>query len=53
MKMDLKETGCEGVDWIHMSQGRVQLRAFVNTVKKFRVPQKAVEFLGHVSDLAS
>jgi hypothetical protein len=24
IKMDLKEIGCEGVDWFHLSQERVQ-----------------------------
>jgi hypothetical protein len=35
--MDLKKTGCEGVDWIHLAQGRVQLRTPVNTVMNLEV----------------
>jgi hypothetical protein len=36
--MDLRETGCEVVDWIHLAQDRDQWRAVVNTVMKLRVP---------------
>jgi hypothetical protein len=28
IEMDLEETGCEDVDWIHMAQYRVQWRIF-------------------------
>jgi hypothetical protein len=30
--MDLMETGCEGVDWIQLIQGRDQWQAVLNTV---------------------
>jgi hypothetical protein len=30
--MDLKETGCEDVDWIHLTQDTVQWLALANTV---------------------
>jgi len=30
IKMDLKETGCEGVDWITLVHDSNQWRAFVN-----------------------
>jgi len=33
------------VEWIHVVQDRVQLRALVNTVMNFRVPEKAGNFL--------
>jgi len=36
--MDVGETGCEGVDWIHLAQDRDQWRALVNTVTHLRVP---------------
>jgi hypothetical protein len=36
--MDLGEMACEGVDWLHLAQGRKQWRALVNTVKNFRIP---------------
>jgi hypothetical protein len=31
-KMDLKEVGCKSVDWIHLAQRKVHLRALVNMV---------------------
>jgi hypothetical protein len=38
MKMDLRETVWDGVDWIHMAWDRDQWRVLVNTVLNFRVP---------------
>jgi hypothetical protein len=38
IKMDLRETGWGGVDWIDMAQDRDQLRALVNTVLNLRFP---------------
>jgi hypothetical protein len=38
IKIDFRETGCGGVDWIDLAQNRDQWRAFVNTVMNFRVP---------------
>jgi hypothetical protein len=35
--VDLKEIGCECVNWIHLAQNRVQWRALVNTVMNLRV----------------
>jgi hypothetical protein len=35
--MDLRETGCEGVDWMQMVQGRDQWQVLVNTVIKLQV----------------
>jgi hypothetical protein len=37
IKMDLKKTGFEGVQWIQLAQDKVQWRALVNTVMNFRV----------------
>jgi hypothetical protein len=34
--LDLKESGCEGVDWIHLAWDRVI--CLVNTVMNFWVP---------------
>jgi hypothetical protein len=38
IKMDLRETGIDGADWIRLVQDRFQWRAFVNAVMNFRVP---------------
>jgi hypothetical protein len=38
IKMDLRETGIDGANWIRLIQDRVQWRAFVNTVMNLRVP---------------
>jgi hypothetical protein len=37
IKIDLREIGWDGVDWIDLAQDRDQWRALVNTVMKFRV----------------
>jgi hypothetical protein len=37
IKMDLKETGIDGVNWIQLVQDRVQWRACMNTVMNLRV----------------
>jgi len=36
IRIDLREIGWEGVDWIHLAQDRDQWWAVVNTVTKFR-----------------
>jgi hypothetical protein len=38
IKMDLREIGIDGANWIRLAQDRIQLRAFVNTVMNLRVP---------------
>jgi hypothetical protein len=38
IKMDLRETGMDGANWIRLAQNRVQRRAFVSTVINLRVP---------------
>jgi hypothetical protein len=38
IKMDLREIGWDGVDWMDMAQDRDQWRALVNTVLNLRVP---------------
>jgi hypothetical protein len=38
IKMDLRETGFDGANWIRLAQDRVRWRAFVNTVMNLRVP---------------
>jgi hypothetical protein len=37
IKMDLREIGIDGANWIRLAQDRVQWRAFVNTVMNLRV----------------
>jgi hypothetical protein len=38
VKMDLKEVGCEGMDWIELAQDRGRWRALVNAVMDLQVP---------------
>jgi hypothetical protein len=38
IKMDLREIGWDGVDWIDVAQERYQWKTFVNTVMNLRVP---------------
>jgi hypothetical protein len=38
IKIDLREVGLDGMDWINMAQDRDQWRAVVNMVMNLRVP---------------
>jgi hypothetical protein len=38
IKMDLREIGWDGMDWIDLAEDRDQWRALVNTVMNLRVP---------------
>jgi len=38
IRMDLRKTRCEVMNWIHVIQDRDQWRALVNTAIKLRVP---------------
>jgi hypothetical protein len=38
IKMDLRETGWGGINWIDLAWGREHLRALVNAIMNLRVP---------------
>jgi hypothetical protein len=38
IKMDLREKGIDGANWIQLAEDRVQWRACVNTLMNLRVP---------------
>ena len=38
IKMDLREVGCRGMDWIELAQGRNKWLALVTAVMNLRVP---------------
>jgi hypothetical protein len=38
IKMDLREIGIDGANWIRLAQDRVQWRGFVSIVMKLRAP---------------
>jgi hypothetical protein len=40
IRIDLREVGCEGVNWINVAQDRDQWRAVVNKVRDVRVLYK-------------
>jgi hypothetical protein len=38
IKLDLREIGIDGANWIRLAQDRVHWRAFMDTVRNLRVP---------------
>jgi hypothetical protein len=38
IKLNLREIGINGANWIHLAQDRVQWWAFMNTVRNLQVP---------------
>jgi hypothetical protein len=49
IKMELREIGIHGANWIRLAQDRVQWRAFVNTVMNLRVPLESRIFFDKLS----
>jgi hypothetical protein len=50
IKMDLREIGIDGANWIQLAQDRVQWRAFVNTVIYFGFHKESRIFFDKLSD---
>jgi hypothetical protein len=44
IKLDLREIGIDGANWIQLAQDRVQWGAFVNTVMDLRFPKETGYF---------
>jgi hypothetical protein len=49
-KMDLREIGIDGVNWIQLAQDRVQWQACVNMVMNLQVPYEGKIFFDKLSD---
>jgi hypothetical protein len=45
IKMDFKEVGCRGIDWIELAQDRDRWWALVNAVTKLQIPKTCGKFL--------
>jgi hypothetical protein len=45
IKMDLREIGWDGMDWVHLAQDRDKWRSLVNTVMTLRAPYNSGKFL--------
>jgi hypothetical protein len=45
VRIELREIEWQVLDWIHLAQDRDSWGGLMNTVMKFQVPQKAVNFL--------
>jgi hypothetical protein len=50
IKMDLREIGMKGANWIRLAQDRVQWWAFVNTEMNLRVPLRKQNIFNKLSD---
>jgi hypothetical protein len=50
IKMDLREMGIDGANWIRLAQDRVQWWAFVNTVMNLRVSYRKQDIFDKLSD---
>jgi hypothetical protein len=45
IKLDLREIGIDGVNWIRLAEDIVQWRALMNTVMNLRVPERKQDIL--------
>jgi len=45
IKMDLRQVGCGGMDWIDLAQNRGERRVLVNAIMNLRVPKNMGNFL--------
>jgi hypothetical protein len=50
IKMDLREIGFVGANWIQLAQDRVQWRTLVKTMRNLRVPQESRIIFDKLSD---
>jgi hypothetical protein len=50
IKVNIREIGIDGANWIQLAQDRVQWRAFVNMVMNIRVPYESRIFSDKLSD---
>jgi hypothetical protein len=52
IKMNLREIGWDGMDWIDLAQDRDQWRALVNAVMNLQVPKNTGKFLSGCSSMS-
>jgi hypothetical protein len=50
IKMDLREIGIDGANWIQLAQDRVRWRVYVNTVMNLPVPKRKQDIFDKLSD---
>jgi hypothetical protein len=50
--MDLKEAGCEDLDWTHLTHGSFPWRAPENMIMHLRVPIKMNNFLSNLTAIS-
>jgi hypothetical protein len=50
IKMDLREIGIDGANWIQLAQDRVQWCDFLNTMMNLRDPKRKQDFFFFLSD---
>jgi len=50
IKLDLREIGIDGANWIRLAQDGLRWRAFVNTVMNLRFPLEGGIFFEKLSD---